>query len=342
MKFEFNSFDEVASFVAYTKRDKQLEDAADICRRLSDLEARYGELFPKVAELERRLAEIAKQTREVTAEEASEALNDDMLRHARAAIIGRYGDAALGRVRAMEAHDFRHLSPGDSGFLPQWRDDYIEGLMKIEEKLQKEAEAQPVVNVPVENIAVAPKAATAEEIAAIDGFGAVPEEGKDEHWPDIDGFGAVPETGKDEHWHWCEGRECSEPVQIDHAVYLNTQTCPKCNKPTLHEAKTDTRKGAADERLEFLKKQRAAAAEVSYIPQNYIEEPAQPALLPVADEKPRVTVKDCIAFAAELRRNNPDTLPLMKRMLVEFGIPTLNKLPEDQAAAFMDRLRGLR
>lgn len=329
MKFEFNSFDEVASFVAYTKRDRQLEDAADICRRLSDLEARYGELFPKVAELERRLAEIAKQTHEVTAEEASEALNDDMLRHARAAIISRYGDAALGRVRAMEAHDFRHLSPGDSGFLPQWRDDYIEGLMKIEEKLQKEAEApeaeaQPVVNVPVETVAVAPKAATAEEIAA------------------IDGFGAVPEDGKDEHWHWCEGRECAEPLQIDHAVYLNTQTCPKCNKPTLHEAKTNTRKGAADERLEFLKKQRAAAAEVSYIPQNYIEEPAQPALLPVADEKPKVTVKDCIAFAAELRRNNPDTLPLMKQMLVEFGIPTLNKLPEDQAAAFMDRLRGLR
>lgn len=62
-------------------------------------------------------------------------------------------------------------------------------------------------------------------------------------------------------WHWCENEKCSEPIQIDHNVYLNTQCCPKCGTSTLHEAKTNTKKAAADERLAFIKNQREKKAE---------------------------------------------------------------------------------
>lgn len=82
-------------------------------------------------------------------------------------------------------------------------------------------------------VSVAPKAATSEEIINI-----------------------VEEKIQDNHWHWCECLECSAPIEIDHSVYLNTATCPNCNKPTLHEAKVNSKKGAADERLSFIKKQR--------------------------------------------------------------------------------------
>ncbi len=53
-------------------------------------------------------------------------------------------------------------------------------------------------------------------------------------------------------WYWCECKECVQPVSFDKNKVLNTAMCPNCHKATLHEAKDNSRKGAADERLAFL------------------------------------------------------------------------------------------
>ena len=319
MKLEFSSLEELTEFAKAAKLGKT-EEIADICGRLSDLEARYDALHPKVVELERRLAGIKQ---EVTAEEASEALNDDTLSHARIAIIGRYGDAALAKVKALEDLRFDGRKPGDVHFLPEWREEYLTELVTIAEDLQKEAEAQQ-------------PAAKLQQPAAVT---------------------QQPEPSSDMRWHWCENMKCSEPIQIDHSVYLSTQTCPKCGTSTLHEAGTNTKKGAADERLAFLQKQRAATPAPAPEQSKYIicevaeapkKEPvAAPApapavmSLPVADTVAVITVKDCIAYAAELRRNNADILPALKKLLDDFGIPTLNRLPEEQAGIFMQKLKEL-
>ena len=314
MKLEFSSLEELTEFAKAAKLGKT-EEIADICGRLSDLEARYDALHPKVVELERRLAGIKQ---EVTAEEASEALNDDTLSHARIAIIGRYGDAALAKVKALEDLRFDGRKPGDVHFLPEWREEYLAELMTLEEKLSEEDQPAAVTQQP---------AAVTQQ----------------------------PEPYSDMRWHWCENEKCSEPIQIDHSVYLITQTCPKCGTSTLHEAGTNTRKGAADERLAFLQKQRAATPAPAPEQAKYIicevapkKEPVAsqapaPAVmsLPVADTVAAITVKDCIAYAAELRRNNADILPALKKLLDDFGIPTLNRLPEEQAGIFMQKLKEL-
>lgn len=53
-------------------------------------------------------------------------------------------------------------------------------------------------------------------------------------------------------WFWCENQNCVQPVAIDKNVTINTATCPNCHMPTLHEAKTNTRAGAANERMAFV------------------------------------------------------------------------------------------
>lgn len=55
-------------------------------------------------------------------------------------------------------------------------------------------------------------------------------------------------------WFWCENLKCVEPIPIDKNKILNTEMCPVCHGHTLHEAKENSRKGAADERMAFVTK----------------------------------------------------------------------------------------
>lgn len=59
-------------------------------------------------------------------------------------------------------------------------------------------------------------------------------------------------------WYWCECKECVQPVSFDKNKVLNTAMCPNCHKDTLHEAKDNTRAGAANERLAFLQGKKPA------------------------------------------------------------------------------------
>lgn len=53
-------------------------------------------------------------------------------------------------------------------------------------------------------------------------------------------------------WFWCENTNCNQPISIDKNKVINTEMCPICNTNTLHEAKENSRAGAANERLRFL------------------------------------------------------------------------------------------
>lgn len=53
-------------------------------------------------------------------------------------------------------------------------------------------------------------------------------------------------------WFWCENLKCVDPISIDKNKTLNTEMCPLCHTHTLHEAKENSRAGAANERLRFL------------------------------------------------------------------------------------------
>ena len=53
-------------------------------------------------------------------------------------------------------------------------------------------------------------------------------------------------------WYWCENIKCVDPISIDKNKTLNTEMCPLCHTHTLHEAKENSRAGAANERLKFI------------------------------------------------------------------------------------------
>lgn len=149
-------------------------------------------------------------------------------------------------------------------------------------------------------------------------------------------------------WHWCENLECVEPIQIDHSIYLNTQCCPKCMTSTLHEAKTNTRKGAADERLAFLQKQRAETkpvapavptaptASVAEAPQAIPTAPTAPTAsvaeapqtVPTAPEK-QYTREDIIAAASNLVISHPEKREELKGFIAAINIKSLRDLPDE-------------
>lgn len=160
-------------------------------------------------------------------------------------------------------------------------------------------------------------------------------------------------------WHWCENEKCVEPIQIDHKVYINTQCCPKCLTSTLHEAQTNTRKGAADERLAFIKKQREEFEQAKYICEAPKKEPvAAPAqqivpvaapvqqtvptvpTVPTAPEK-KYTREDIIAAASSLVISHPEKREELKGFIAAINIKSLKDLPDELIPETADILREM-
>lgn len=178
-----------------------------------------------------------------------------------------------------------------------------------------------------------------------------------------------PEPSSDMRWHWCENAKCSEPIQIDHKVYINTQACPKCGTSTLHEANINSKKGAADERLAFLNWQRGQTAPVKKSePEKYIicevaeapkkvptAAPAQqivPVAAPVQQTVPTVstvpvaaekqfTKSEVITAASGLVATKPECRADLRDLLNRFGIKSLQDLPADLVNDIAYNLRAM-
>ena len=165
-----------------------------------------------------------------------------------------------------------------------------------------------------------------------------------------------PEPSSDMRWHWCENAKCSEPIQIDHKVYINTQACPKCGTSTLHEANINSKKGAADERLAFLNWQRGQTAPVvpTAAPAQQIVPVAAPVqqtvptvptvptapTVPVAAEK-QFTKSEVITAASGLVATKPECRADLRDLLNRFGIKSLQDLPADLVNDIAYNLRAM-
>ena len=154
-------------------------------------------------------------------------------------------------------------------------------------------------------------------------------------------------------WHWCENAKCSEPIQIDHKVYINTQACPKCGTSTLHEANINSKKGAADERLAFLNWQRGQTTPVVPVaaPAQQIVPVAAPVqqtvptvptapTVPVAAEK-QFTKSEVITAASGLVATKPECRADLRDLLNRFGIKSLQDLPADLVNDIAYNLRAM-
>ena len=135
-------------------------------------------------------------------------------------------------------------------------------------------------------------------------------------------------------WHWCENMQCVDPVPVDGNKTINTSVCPNCHQVSLHEAKINTRKGAADERLKYIQNKNKSFQPKATEPakpaqtESLFAQSAEPQKTSVATAEPSETKKDAPISRFKTAKALAEKIKETRKHLISLGYKTLQQFEE--------------